>query len=124
MKLIQRFWLLAAVFGVGLLAVSLVSYVVLGRIKVTGPIYDRIIQTKDISADVLPPPLYVIESYLVAVQAINSPSSEQEALIKQLPVLQKKITRIAMRTGNSRTLALSCMPVWRSLTNMRRPSSS
>ncbi|WP_342618018.1 methyl-accepting chemotaxis protein [Rhodoferax sp. GW822-FHT02A01] len=85
----KRFWLLAAVFGIGLLAVSLVSYVVLGRIKVNGPVYERIIQTKDLVADVLPPPLFVMESYLVSVQAINSPSSEQEALIKQLPVLQK-----------------------------------
>ena len=36
--------------------------------KVNGPVYQRIVQGKDLSADVLPPPEYIIESYLVTLQ--------------------------------------------------------
>ena len=35
--------------------------------KVDGPFYDRIVQGKDLIADILPPPEYIIESYLVTL---------------------------------------------------------
>lgn len=35
---------------------------------INGPAYKKIIQLKDLVADILPPPAYIIESYLVAIQ--------------------------------------------------------
>lgn len=37
-------------------------------VKVNGPIYAQIVQGKDVVADVLPPPQYIIESYLNVLQ--------------------------------------------------------
>jgi len=41
------------------------------RIKVNGPVYLDIIRGKDLIADILPPPEYIIESYLVLLQAMG-----------------------------------------------------
>jgi methyl-accepting chemotaxis protein len=41
------------------------------RIKVNGPVYQDIVRGKDLIADILPPPEYILESYLVAIQAID-----------------------------------------------------
>ncbi|MDU0457775.1 MAG: methyl-accepting chemotaxis protein [Geobacteraceae bacterium] len=41
------------------------------RIKVNGPVYQDIIRGKDLIADILPPPEYIIESYLVLLQALE-----------------------------------------------------
>lgn len=42
------------------------------KTSVNGPIYGQIIQGKDLIADILPPPEYIIESYLVTFQAYDS----------------------------------------------------
>lgn len=41
------------------------------RVEVGGPIYTKIIRGKDLIADVLPPPGYIIESYLVALELVD-----------------------------------------------------
>ena len=43
----------------------LLGYRTLDFVKVNGPIYKNIRAGKDIIADVLPPPKYIIESYLI-----------------------------------------------------------
>lgn len=88
MRLAQRFWLLAAVILVGFTVYGAWSYITLTRLKVNGPIYAEIVQSKDLVADILPPPLFVIEPFLVAMQAINAPTSQREVLVKQLGVLE------------------------------------
>lgn len=42
-----------------------------GEVKVKGKLYNRIIQMKDLIADVLPPPCYIIESLLVSMEMID-----------------------------------------------------
>ena len=39
--------------------------------KVHGPYYNRIVQGKDLIADILPPPNYIIETYLMALHMAN-----------------------------------------------------
>ena len=56
------------------------------ELKVGGPVFDRIVTVKDLIADILPPPAYVIEAYLEATLAYQDPksvSAHQERL-KQL----------------------------------------
>ena len=45
--------------------------VTVDKIKVNGPIYGEIVRGKDLVADILPPPEYVIEAYLVACRALS-----------------------------------------------------
>ena len=47
------------------------------RVKVNGPVYQQIIQGKDLIADILPPPEYIIEAHLVVLQAITDKDSSK-----------------------------------------------
>lgn len=68
-----------SVFGVlvalGFVALAAISVVALGQLKVSGPIYRQIVLGKDLIADVLPPPEYIIEAYLETTLALNDPAS-------------------------------------------------
>jgi hypothetical protein len=68
MKVKNKLSLLVAAFVAGLLLFGLVALSTLNSLKVNGPYYKQIIMGKDLIADVLPPPEYIIESYLVARQ--------------------------------------------------------
>ena len=57
---------LAVVVGFGV--VGAITYSTVDRIKVNGPLYNQIVTGKDLVADVLPPPEYIIESYLTTLQ--------------------------------------------------------
>src|SRR3979411_575493 len=59
----------------GLAAVVFTGIYALGEVKVGGPIYDKIKLGNDLIADILPPPGYVIESYLEATLALNNPAA-------------------------------------------------
>ncbi len=43
------------------------------KLKVNGPSYQQIVYGKDLVADILPPPLYVVESYSLALEAATHP---------------------------------------------------
>jgi methyl-accepting chemotaxis protein len=62
-------WLGAVVLA-GYLLTLAASHYTLDTLKVGGPIYNRIVLGKDLIADILPPPAYLIESYLEASLAI------------------------------------------------------
>ena len=60
-------------------AVAVQQYAAL-RMSINSPHYQQIIKAKDLVADVLPPPAYLIESYLEANLAIREPTRLQEHL--------------------------------------------
>jgi methyl-accepting chemotaxis protein len=51
---------------------ALLSSIGLNLLTIKGPYYRRIVQGKDLIADVLPPPEYIIESYLVTLRMLDS----------------------------------------------------
>jgi methyl-accepting chemotaxis protein len=62
------------------------NFKAIGELKVGGPTYERIVLGKDLIADILPPPEYIIEPYLEATLALNDPASaaEHQERLKQL----------------------------------------
>lgn len=68
LKVKSKILLLTLVFLIGFLIFGLMAYRTLDEVKVNGPIYKGIIVNKDLLADILPPPEYLIESYLVTLQ--------------------------------------------------------
>ncbi|MBI1395802.1 MAG: HAMP domain-containing protein [Betaproteobacteria bacterium] len=65
---------------VGALALGFVTFGVrtaftLSEVKVGGPVYSSIVRGKDLVADILPPPNYIIESYLVTMELLNAQDS-------------------------------------------------
>lgn len=89
MKLAQRFAIIVILCAGGFLAYGLWSFKTLNELKVNGPLYQRIIQGKDLVADILPPPEYIIESYLVGLQAANASPTDRSALMERMKSLKQ-----------------------------------
>jgi methyl-accepting chemotaxis protein len=61
------------------------------RARVHGAIYDGIIQDKDVVADILPPPAYIIETFLTASQLADAAdTAEIEKYSKKIALLRKE----------------------------------
>ncbi|WEX90405.1 methyl-accepting chemotaxis protein [Sinorhizobium garamanticum] len=43
------------------------------KLRVNGPVYTQVVYGKDLIADILPPPLYTVESYMLAMEAVSDP---------------------------------------------------
>jgi len=87
----QRFYILLAVFGLGFTLFFAVSYKVFNDVKVNGDLYAQIVQKKDLIADVLPPPNFVVETHMVALQLLESEGNdpaEFNKLTERLKVLK------------------------------------
>ncbi len=70
---------------VGFAATVLTSDSALRKLKVGGPVYERVVLGKDLVADILPPPAYVLEAYLEATLAMQPGSdvpAHKQALAK------------------------------------------
>src|SRR3954465_7719198 len=78
--------LFGLVTAIGLGAVVFTGIFALSEVKVGGPLYNKIKLGNDLVADVLPPPEYVIESYLEATLALNNPAemANHRERLKQL----------------------------------------
>src|SRR5437868_12356878 len=85
----SKFLLLLGVLLVGFVIFGVWSFYVLQELRVNGPVYERIVQGKDLIADILPPPEYIIESYLVSMQFERATDkAEQDALVTRLKALK------------------------------------
>ncbi|MGV1829815.1 methyl-accepting chemotaxis protein [Agrobacterium vitis] len=102
-----------ALFGaslfLGLLLSSGIMFYALVTLKVNGPVYERIVYAKDMIADILPPPLFVIEAYVAAVDAGAEPQRLQ-ANAEELARLRVSFdTRIAFWHGVTLPKALDTL---------------
>jgi methyl-accepting chemotaxis protein len=87
----SRFTFLVALVAAGFALYGAWSFKTLKELQVNGPLYGDIVQMKDLVADVLPPPAYIVESYLVVLQlATNANVSERPALIEHLKKLRSE----------------------------------
>ncbi|WP_170252329.1 methyl-accepting chemotaxis protein [Vogesella urethralis] len=69
-----QFLVVLSIVGAGLLVMGTMSWLQLEELRVKGHAYNRIVQSKDLIADILPPPRYIIEAYLVVLQSEHSQS--------------------------------------------------
>jgi methyl-accepting chemotaxis protein len=86
MKIRFAIYLFGAVIGASIAVAVAVNLLVIGNLRVGGPMYEQIVQGKDLVADILPPPAYIIESYLEATLAYNraKPISESRKRLEEL----------------------------------------
>jgi methyl-accepting chemotaxis protein len=85
MKLGQVLVVLPVVFVVGFAAFAAAVGSTFESVRVGGKAYQEIIETKDLVADIMPPPLYVVEAYASALGAqLATTPQERIALIEQL----------------------------------------
>ncbi len=63
----------AVVVAAGLIASISIQNYAFNKLRVNGEMYRQIVYGKDLVADILPPPLYVVESYMLALEAVQRP---------------------------------------------------
>jgi signal transduction histidine kinase len=80
----QRFRLLLAVSLACFALCGLIVQRTLSEIRVNGPIYERIMQGQDLVADILPPPAYLVEAYLIVLQLSAADDSRAAPLLERL----------------------------------------
>ncbi len=70
-----------------------VSLLTFNKLNVNGPVYKQIVQGKDLIADILPPPEYILETYMAALQILGSPNEAETAkLIERIKSLKNDLT--------------------------------
>ncbi|MEQ1507362.1 MAG: methyl-accepting chemotaxis protein [Myxococcota bacterium] len=73
----------------GQLALGVAAYSYVSTVRIGGEPFDRIVDAKDLIADVLPPPEYLVEANLVAHQAVETTDlRERDALIARVGQLR------------------------------------
>ena len=72
MRFSKKLYLLLLVFSTGFILFGILAKTTIDTIKVSGPVYTEIVLDKDLVADILPPPEYIIEPYLVVLQALDA----------------------------------------------------
>jgi methyl-accepting chemotaxis protein len=76
----------AALTIAGLLAIVATTTIALNQLRIGSNSYRIIVDAKDLTADILPPPMYVIEAYLEAKLAAEDPATltDRKAKLQQL----------------------------------------
>jgi len=78
-KIGPKLILLLVVFIAGYAIFGLVSFYTLNKLRINGNLYNQIIVDKDLIADFLPPPEYIIETYLNVLQMADETDPAQMA---------------------------------------------
>jgi methyl-accepting chemotaxis protein len=91
MRIKTKLLLLCCIMLMGFIVFGHVSFDAVEEIEVNGPIYNQIIQGKNLIADILPPPAYILESYLTVIQLREEPDPDKRALlIKKVSKLRRQ----------------------------------
>jgi methyl-accepting chemotaxis protein len=90
LKIKTKLGLLVGSAFVGFLVYFLFNYQMMKIIAVSGSQYEKIVSNKDLVADILPPPEFIIEPYLVTKQllTVDNPAQRQD-LTNRLTNLEK-----------------------------------
>ena len=75
----------------GLVVFAFASLRTIERVKVNGPLYEEVVAMKDLIADVLPPPAYVVDANLLIHQlAVAGGGAAAEAGLQRLDALREE----------------------------------
>ncbi len=85
LKIKNKMSLLISIFVICLILISMISYFVIDKVKIDGHIYQKISSGKDLIADILPPPEYIIDSYATVLDmAITTDQSRIQKMVTDL----------------------------------------
>ncbi len=79
---------MAVLISVGIIVLIVAIGVSTERLQVNGPLYQEIVRGKDLVADILPPPEYILEAYLVSYQALS------EKDVSKIPSYQERFGKL------------------------------
>lgn len=91
LKVRTKLSLLTGILLLGMGIFGYLSSVTLDKLSINGPYYQQIQESQELIADILPPPVYIIEAYLTAFQEAEALNSEErQALILRSRELQRQ----------------------------------
>ncbi|MFM9956442.1 MAG: methyl-accepting chemotaxis protein [Phycisphaerales bacterium] len=91
LRIVSKLMLLVALFAAGFALFGAATYATMERVKVGGPMYSGIVLQKDLLADILPPPEFIIEAHLTAhLLGDCEDPAQRDALIARTSVLRKE----------------------------------
>ena len=97
--------LLIIISSVGLAAFAAYSFYTLGVVRVNGPIYQGLAHDQELVADILPPPSYIIESYLTALRILdatkNNDTGSVDALLEKATTLHTEYENSSYLLGRN-----------------------
>ncbi|HLP18190.1 MAG TPA: methyl-accepting chemotaxis protein, partial [Bacteroidota bacterium] len=74
--------ILVSFFLAGFAIFGGITYFTLEELRVNGPLYAQIVLGKDLVADILPPPEYILESHLITLQLLSAADpAEMQVLV-------------------------------------------
>jgi methyl-accepting chemotaxis protein len=79
MNIARSLLVFGVIVGGALVASITIQTIAFQELRVNGPAYHQIVNGKDLVADILPPPLYVVESYMLALEASVHPERAEGA---------------------------------------------
>ncbi|SJZ48066.1 methyl-accepting chemotaxis protein [Trichlorobacter thiogenes] len=79
---------MAVLISVGIIVLIVAIGISTERLQVNGPLYQDIVRGKDLVADILPPPEYILEAYLVSYQALS------EKDVSKIPSYQERFGKL------------------------------
>jgi len=86
----MKLTLLALTAVISIIFIAAFSHISIEKVRIKGDLYNEIILSKDLIADILPPPEYIIEARLVVYQLLDNPKEEEKKqLIEKLAALKK-----------------------------------
>lgn len=86
-----RMLLLVGLFLAGMICTLVMQQIVLSAVR---PMYARVMQDKDVIADIMPPPLHLLEPYLVLMQAVEETDAvKRKTLIARYTALETDYTK-------------------------------
>ena len=89
LKLKTQFLLLLVFITISFLLASVVGNNTFSKVFVNGPVYSKIVINKDLVADILPPPAYLLESWQVALEMTAIKNQSPLPLIEKSKQLEK-----------------------------------
>lgn len=91
LKIRYKMFLIISFFILGFIIFGAYALYSFSKVKVNGEMYGNIVQGKDLVADILPPPEYIIESDLLTYQILNEEDKNNlETLIKKSEDLEEE----------------------------------
>jgi len=86
----MQLFLVCLALAVGFTVFGAWTWHTISQTRIGGPGYNRIVLYKDLVADILPPPNYIIESYLSVLQLADPErAGQREALVARMSQLRK-----------------------------------
>jgi methyl-accepting chemotaxis protein len=91
MSITTKLTVVVIIFLAGFAIFGCIAYQTISTVKVNGPIYGRIVQGKDLVADILPPPEYIIETLLTVHLMLDADDPQElNKLVKYSKKLQSE----------------------------------